>query len=96
MNDNPVPPADYYGAVRGQIEHEDTLISQRLNWFLMSQSFLFTAYAIVVSNSAPRAPAELRLDGRERTFDVRPLVVSGHVLLLIQHEVVEGFLEKPT
>jgi hypothetical protein len=43
-------PVDYYKLIRSQIEHEDNLISQRLSWFLASQSFLFTAYAIVVSN----------------------------------------------
>ncbi|MDB5173099.1 MAG: hypothetical protein JWN51_1872 [Phycisphaerales bacterium] len=45
-----LPPVEYYKLVRSQIEHEDNLISQRLSWFLASHSFLFTAYAIVVSN----------------------------------------------
>lgn len=45
-----------YALIRGQIEHEDSLISQRLSWFVASQSFMFTAYAIVVSNmSASRS-----------------------------------------
>jgi hypothetical protein len=43
-------PVDYYRLVRSQIEHEDNLVSQRLSWLLASQSFLFTAYAIVVVN----------------------------------------------
>lgn len=43
-------PEDYYRVVRGQIEHEDNLIGTRLNWFTTSQSFLFSAYAIVLSN----------------------------------------------
>jgi hypothetical protein len=42
---------DYFRISRGQIEHEDDLIGQRLNWFLASESFLFTAYAIVLSNT---------------------------------------------
>jgi hypothetical protein len=41
-----------YGEVRAQIQHEDNLITQRLNWFLTSQSFLFTAYAIVANGTA--------------------------------------------
>lgn len=45
-----ISPVDLYRLVRSQIEHEDNLNSQRLNWFVASQSFLFTAYAIVVSN----------------------------------------------
>ncbi len=41
---------EYYSLIRSQIEHEDNLIGQRLSWFVASQSFFFTAYAIVVSN----------------------------------------------
>jgi hypothetical protein len=40
----------YYTIIRGQVEHEDNLISQRLSWFITAQSFLFTAYAITISN----------------------------------------------
>jgi hypothetical protein len=42
--------ADYYRLLRGQIEFEDNLIVQRLNWFMASQSFLFTAYAITLNS----------------------------------------------
>lgn len=42
-------PLDHYRLVRSQIEHEDNLVSQRLSWFLASQSFLFTAYAITLN-----------------------------------------------
>ncbi len=48
---------EQYQLVRSQIEHEDNLNSQRLSWFVAAQSFLFTAYAIVVSNlSSGRLP----------------------------------------
>ncbi len=50
-------PTEYYSLIRAQIEHEDNLIGQRLSWFVASQSFLFTAYAIVVSNIRPNIPA---------------------------------------
>lgn len=46
----PLPLDRYYSMIRGQIEHEDNLISTRLNWFITSQSFLFTAYAITAGN----------------------------------------------
>lgn len=50
-----------YDVLRKQIEHEDDLIGQRVNWFVASQSFLFTAYAIVLSNLGPgKAPAITR------------------------------------
>src|SRR5579862_9359910 len=50
-----------YEEVRGQIQHEDTLITQRLNWFLTSQSFLFTAFAIVFNGIAPVGSEGIRL-----------------------------------
>ncbi len=40
---------EYYDQVRQQIEHEDNLITQRLAWLMASQSFLFSAYAIILS-----------------------------------------------
>jgi hypothetical protein len=48
-----ITPQQYYSIVRGQIEHEDNLIGQRLSWLVAAQAFLFTAYAITVSNSGP-------------------------------------------
>lgn len=55
MSDFPpvISSADYYRLIRSQIEHEDNLNSGRLSWFVASQSFLFTAYAIVISNLQP-------------------------------------------
>ena len=41
---------ELFHILRGQIEHEDNLITQRLSWFLTSQSFLFTAFAICLNN----------------------------------------------
>lgn len=39
----------FYTHLRGRIEHEDTLIANRLAWLMASESFLFTAYAIVLN-----------------------------------------------
>jgi hypothetical protein len=47
--ENSISPLEQYHVVRGQIEHEDNLVSQRLSWLLASQSFLFTAYAITLN-----------------------------------------------
>ena len=50
MNEPPPPvTAEYYDQIRQQIEHEDDLITQRLSWLMASQSFLFSAYAIVLN-----------------------------------------------
>jgi len=59
---NPVEPSDSlspletYQVFRNRIEHEDSLITQRLSWLMASQSFLFTAYAIVTNGLANPAP----------------------------------------
>ncbi len=44
----------YGNAIRRQLEHEDGLTVNRLSWLVASQSFLFTAYAIVL-NGLPLA-----------------------------------------
>src|SRR6266446_4154331 len=49
-------PLGYYNVVRTRIEHEDNLIVQRLSWLVASQSFLFTAYAIVTNGLASQPP----------------------------------------
>jgi hypothetical protein len=41
--------AECYTILRGQLQHEDNLITQRLSWLMGSQAFLFTAYAIVLN-----------------------------------------------
>src|SRR5256885_1229778 len=44
-----ISPLETYQLFRNRIEHEDNLIMQRLSWLMASQSFLFTAYAIVTN-----------------------------------------------
>jgi hypothetical protein len=44
-----ISPLERYQVFRNRIEHEDNLILQRLSWLMASQSFLFTAYAIVTN-----------------------------------------------
>jgi ABC-type transport system involved in Fe-S cluster assembly fused permease/ATPase subunit len=44
-----ISPLERYQVFRNRIEHEDNLIMQRLSWLMASQSFLFTAYAIVTN-----------------------------------------------
>jgi hypothetical protein len=40
-------PLEFYRVVRSRIEHEDNLVTQRLSWLIASQSFFFTAFAVV-------------------------------------------------
>ena len=68
---SPLSGLEYYHLIRQRIEHEDELIVQRLSWLVASQSFLFTAYAIVLNGlTATPQPAtetvihqQLRLSG---------------------------------
>jgi hypothetical protein len=74
--------ADLYARVRGQIEHEDNLITQRLNWFLTSQSFLFTAFAIVFNGSPPSGPRNVGI--RAMLLAVIPIIsiIAGLLILI--------------
>lgn len=40
---------EQYKMVRAQIEHENTLIGQRITWYLSFQGFLFTAATLALS-----------------------------------------------
>jgi hypothetical protein len=42
----------YADTILRQLEHEDGLMVNRLSWLVASQSFLFTAYAIVVNGTS--------------------------------------------
>lgn len=61
---------EYYDRVRQQIEHEDNLITQRISWLMASQSFLFSAYAIVLNGFQPglKTPGGLRLESVRLDF----------------------------
>jgi len=56
LEEYPLTPLDYYNVIRARIEHEDNLVVQRLSWLVASQSFLFTAYAIVTNGLASQPP----------------------------------------
>lgn len=58
---------EYYEQVRRQIEHEDNLITQRLAWLMAAQSFLFTAYAIILNGLQP-SMAATRLEKSKLEF----------------------------
>lgn len=41
----------FYAMMRARLDHEDGLIVSRLAWLMASESFLFTAYAIVLNGA---------------------------------------------
>ena len=94
MTDTLVPPTmpklsviDSYRMVRSRVEHEDNLITQRLNWFLASQSFLFTAYAINLN-----APDSLRHDLRHTMVLSMVPMMAIAVALLVFMGVLGGLV----
>jgi hypothetical protein len=77
LEEYPLTPLDYYNVIRSRIEHEDNLVVQRLSWLVASQSFLFTAYAIVTNGlaSQPPPPACVRFSSQlQLLYQLIPVV----------------------
>lgn len=49
---------------RAQIEHENTLVSQRITWYLTLQGFLFTAVFLTAANLLDPSKAGMHPTGR--------------------------------
>jgi hypothetical protein len=80
---------DYYRILRGQIEHEDNLVGSRISWFVTSQSFLFSAYAIIATGIQPTA-SQTALDAKHVLLVVIPgLAIAASVLILMS--IFSGF-----
>src|ERR1017187_10681770 len=85
LMNTPLSALEYYNLVRERIEHEDNLIVQRLTWLVGSQSFLFTAYAIVSNGliTQPPQPASLRFtDQLQLLFQLIPIVAMLTCVLI--------------
>ncbi len=84
----PLSLGDAYRLIRSQLEHEDAQINQRLSWFLMSHSFLFTAFAITTGNQAQLSGSNFR------TFPLLVLIPSVALIssLLIGLSILAGIL----
>jgi len=57
-------------AIRHRIEHEDNLLNQRLSWLVGSQSFLVTAFAIL-------------LNGVQQEARITPFANARHLLIAL-------------
>jgi len=60
--------SDFYEAARRRIEHEDNLNVNRLSWLMASQSFLFSAYAVVVNGLVVTAPVQSLYQGQQEVI----------------------------
>jgi hypothetical protein len=80
-----ISPLERYQLFRNRIEHEDNLIMQRLSWLMASQSFLFTAYAIVtngMSISPTAAAANVFANHLSTLGQIIPIVALLNSLLI--------------
>lgn len=76
------PDLDYYRILRAQIEHEDDLIGSRISWFVTSQSFLFSAYAIMASG-LPTNPTSSYVSSKHVLLVVVPVLAIMTALLIL-------------
>jgi hypothetical protein len=85
MMNTPLSALEYYNLVRERLELEDNLIVQRLTWLVGSQSFLFTAYAIVSNGlmSQPPQPASQHFEEQlQLLFQLIPIVAMLTCVLI--------------
>jgi hypothetical protein len=77
-----------YDIIRGRMDHEDGLITSRLNWLITSQSFLFAAYATLFRNAGAHPVA-----GRDVPLLVRLIPLIGITSgLLIYTAIIAGVI----
>jgi len=79
-----IAPLERYRIFRNRIEHEDTLIMQRLSWLMASQSFLFTAFAIVTNglSMGPIAGGNVFIGHLDTLARIIPVVALINSLLI--------------
>jgi hypothetical protein len=80
-----ISPLERYQVFRNRIEHEDNLIMQRLSWLMASQSFLFTAYAIVTNgmSASPAAAGNVFVSRLAALEQIVPIVALLNSLLIL-------------
>jgi len=80
-----ISPLERYQLFRSRIEHEDNLIMQRLSWLMASQSFLFTAYAIVTNglSSSPATGGNVFVSHLTVLSHIIPVVALLNSLLIL-------------
>lgn len=79
-----ISPLERYQLFRNRIEHEDNLVMQRLSWLMASQSFLFTAYAIVTNglSTSPTTGGNVFINHLSTLGRIVPIVALLNSLLI--------------
>jgi heme/copper-type cytochrome/quinol oxidase subunit 2 len=68
--------------IRHRIEHEDNLLNQRLSWLVGSQSFLVTAFAILLNGVQQEASMTPFANARHLLIALLPWVSLACITLL--------------
>ena len=80
-------PSEIYRVTRGQIEHYDNSVSQRVIWLSIGQSFFFNVYAVLVVFKAPTPGLFTKQQMLFSIFPIAALLVSVFSLI----DVIAGF-----
>ena len=89
---------ELYQAVRGQIEHESSLVGVRLGWLITAEAFLAAAYATVltVSKESTKQPLSHFLNQAHRLFVTLPIVgmvsVGNHDSVNLDRALGDGII----
>lgn len=68
----PLPTADFYQLIHGQIGNEDNSMNQRVNWLIVSQSFFFSGFATLLSS-----PPKPENDGYANLHELLLWIIAG-------------------
>ncbi|HEX8548875.1 MAG TPA: hypothetical protein VF691_18055 [Cytophagaceae bacterium] len=71
---------EYYNVFRGRIEYANNLINQRIIWLVISQSFFFSAYAMIL-NAPEKAKNPLFEDLQLVMHNLLPIAAITSALL---------------
>src|SRR5438128_60492 len=97
--DNEQKSSDQYKVVRAQIEHVDNILSQRIVWLVLSQSFFVSGYSVLVTGN-PNNP--VYMNAQSVLLVLFPIVsimliflsVFDIVCSLIYIKKLEGYFEE--
>jgi hypothetical protein len=96
------PDRNKYDIIRARMDHEDELITSRLNWLIISQSFLFGAYATLFRSGGTRQATGpdaahlvqmIPIVGISTGFLIYTAIIAGVTALMHNRSLLRAHLE---
>lgn len=87
QNQNPPPASNLYTTIRGQVEHLNNILSQRIIWLVIAQSFFFSGFAVLITGKPDQKWAAIH----EKLLVVFP-VASMLAVILTYVDVISSLL----